>query len=159
MLAVISSRRPAPVLVAGLAGVLALAGCGSGDDSTSSSAGSSPAAGFSAAVDGPDGGDVCGQLESEGATGASWGPVQAWLPRTDLLADIDGKLTPMASVPGPADVSDAWTTQQGYLQTLRLAAERLPDGGRLSDPELIALRDDVTAAQQTLTDWWFDTCR
>lgn len=155
MRSVTSSRRTAPLLVAGaLTGLLALAGCGSDDASASAPAGDS-----SPAADGPDGGDVCGRLAEEGATGASWGPVQAWLPRVDLLAEIDGKLLPMASVPGPEDVSDAWTTQQGYLQTLRLAAERLPEGGRLGDPELISPRDDVTAAQQTLTDWWFATCR
>jgi hypothetical protein len=156
--------RPLLLLAGSLTGVLLLSGCGS-DGEPAATASSSPAGG-SSSVSGDSSesepvteGDTCAQVEELGATGASWGPVQAWLPKDDLLADIQGKLEPMADVVPPADAADAWATQKEYLETLQAAAEGLPAGGRLSDPALIAPGDEVTAAQTELTDWWFATCR
>jgi hypothetical protein len=157
----VTITRTAPLLLAGL---LVLAGCGSDDDPSSaaaspSSGSSAPEAGESPGSEPVTEGDTCAQVTELGATGASWGPVQAWLPKADLLADVEGKLTAMQDdVVPPADAADAWATQKDYLETLQAAAEQLPDGGRLSDPAIIAPGDDVTAAQQQLTDWWFDTC-
>ena len=162
-----SLRAVRPVLVAGsLTGLLLLSGCGSdgvpeATASSSASTGSgSSESGDSSGSEPVTEGDTCAQVEELGATGASWGPVQAWLPKDDLLADIQAKLEPMADdVVPPADAADAWAAQKNYLETLQAAAEGLPAAGRLSDPALIAPGDEVTAAQTELTDWWFATCR
>ncbi|MGY1752624.1 hypothetical protein [Blastococcus sp. SYSU D01042] len=164
-----SSRRSASFLLAGsLAGLLVLAGCGSDDDPAAASASGASSTAESAQEspqEAPEDepiteGDTCAQAEELGATGASWGPVQAWLPKADLLAELDGKLAPMQDdVVPPGDHAEAWAAQKGYLEALQAAAEQLPEGGRLSDPALIAPADDVTAAQTELTDWWFATCR
>ena len=160
-----SLRAFRSLLVAGsLTGLLLLSGCGSDGEPTataSSSTGDNSSASGDSSESAPvTGGDTCAQVEELGATGASWGPVQAWLPKDDLLADVQAKLEPMADdVVPPADAADAWAAQKDYLQTLQAAAEALPAGGRLSDPALIAPGDQVTAAQTELTDWWFATCR
>ena len=156
---VTASRRKLPVLVAGPSlALLLLAGCGSDDEATPA-AGSSPSAEASEESTSVSGDDVCGRLEDEGATGASFGPVQAWLPKAQVLEEIDAKLTPMTAVEPPAEVAEAWGTQRDYLEKLRVAAEQLPEGGVISDPDLYGLAAEVSGDRDTLTDWWFDTCR
>jgi len=150
------ARCYAPLL---LAAVLMLSGCGS-DDAPASAA---PVAGTSSVGDSAGSGegsrgDVCATLEDQGATGAGFGPVQAWLPKDDVIEEIDAKLTPMTAVDAPDEVADAWATQQQYLEELRAAAEQLPEGGVITDPELYGLGDDLGLAQEELTDWWFHTC-
>lgn len=108
---------------------------------------------------GSAGGDVCAQLEDLGATGTSWGPVQTFLSKADRLEDVEEKLAPMQEVPAPSQVADEWAAQQDWLEELQTAGEQLPDGSRLSDPELIAPVAQLTEAQQTLTGWWFDICQ
>ncbi|NEK58021.1 hypothetical protein GCU56_09065 [Geodermatophilus sabuli] len=150
------------VVGAALSTVL-VTGCGADDtaSSASSPAASSRAssAASSAAGDEPVvEGDTCEQLRSAGANGASFGPVQALLPKADLLDWIDGKLTPLQQSDPAADVADAWATAQSYLEEYQAAAQALPDGGTVDDPALFDPGDEVEAAQQELTDWWFDTC-
>ena len=156
---VIAPRRTLPVLLAApLLAVLLLTGCAADDEATPA-AGSAPSAEASEESTTASGDDVCGRLEDEGATGASFGPVQAWLPKAEVIGEIDAKLTPMTAVEPPAEVVEAWTAQQDYLETLRAAAEQLPEGGVINDAGLYGLADEVSGAQDTLTDWWFDTCR
>lgn len=158
--AVTSSRGSASLFLTGsLAGLLLLTGCGS-DDEPASASGASSSAERAPEEQPVTEGDTCAPVEELGATGASWGPVQAWLPKADLLAELEAKLVPMQDdVVPPGGYVDAWAAQKGYLEQLQAAAEQLPEGGRLSDPALISPADEVTAAQGELTDWWFATCR
>jgi hypothetical protein len=133
---------------------LSLAGCGGGDDTEGEKA-SGAATSSSKTSGGAD--DFCQQLKDGGANGASFGPVQAFLPKDGLLADIDRQLTPMADVTPPEEIAEHWDTQKAYLEELRAAAEALPADGRLSDPALIS-SDRAKPAYTALTDYWFDTC-
>ena len=151
-------------LLAATAGVLLLAGCGSsGADmpSAESSAASSAAssAGSSPAGDEPVlEGDTCAQLREAGATGASFGPVQAALPKQDLIAAIEEKLTPLQQSDPAADVAAEWSTAQAYLEQYLAAAQAAPDGGTVTDATLFNPGPEVSDAQDALTDWWFATC-
>ena len=136
-----------------------LAGCGS-DDTTSSAAPSSSGSSSSAAEEAEPvvEGDTCEQLRAAGATGASFGPVQAALPKDDLIEVIEGKLTPLQQSDPAADVADAWATAQSYLEQYLAAAQAAPAGGTVTDAALFNPGQEVSDAQDALTDWWFATC-
>ncbi|PWW22899.1 hypothetical protein JD79_02062 [Geodermatophilus normandii] len=155
----ISTLRP---LLVTAATALVLAGCGS-DDATSSAApspGSSSSGSSSAAEEAEPvvEGDTCEQLRAAGATGASFGPVQAALPKDDLVETIQEKLTPLQRSDPAADVADAWATAQAHLEQYLAAAQAAPAGGTVTDAALFNPGQEVTDAQDALTDWWFDTC-
>jgi hypothetical protein len=155
--------RPLPSLLAVVAGTLVLTGCGS-DDPSSSAAPSSPASSSSSSGSASDDepveteGDTCAQLREAGATGASFGPVQAALPKDQLIETIQEKLTPLQQSDPAADVTDAWTTARTYLEQYLAAAQAAPDGGTVTDAALFNPGQEVADAQDALTDWWFDTC-
>ena len=146
-------------LTAATAGVLLLAGCGSsGADVPSASPSGSSTASSAAEEEPVVEGDTCEQLRAAGANGASFGPVQAALPKVDLIAAIEEKLTPLQQSDPAADVAAEWSTAQGYLEQYLAAAQAAPDGGTVTDATLFNPGSDVTDAQDALTDWWFATC-
>ena len=146
-------------LLAVTAGALLLAGCGSSGADMPSAGSSGSSATSSAAGEEPVlEGDTCAQLREAGATGASFGPVQAALPKEDLIAAIEGKLTPLQQSDPAADVAAEWSTAQGYLEQYLAAAQDAPDGGTVTDATLFNPGPEVTDAQDALTDWWFATC-
>jgi hypothetical protein len=148
--------RPLAFLPAVVAGTLVLAGCGSDDPSSSSVSASSVSASDDEPVETE--GDTCAQLREAGATGASFGPVQAALPREDLIAAIEGKLTPLQQSDPAADVAAEWSTAQAHLEQYLAAARAAPAGGTVTDAALFNPGQEVADAQEALTDWWFDTC-
>ncbi len=157
-------RPPSPLvlrpLLAATAGALLLAGCGSDPAPSAASPSASSAAPSSASAEDEPvvEGDTCEQLRAAGATGASFGPVQAALPEADLVTAIGEKLTPLRQSDPAADVAAEWSTVRTYLEQYLAAAQAAPAGGTVTDATLFNPGPEVTDAQDALTDWWFDTC-
>ncbi|MDX6232104.1 MAG: hypothetical protein QOH68_1079 [Nocardioidaceae bacterium] len=146
-------RHLVPAALLGLA--LTLAGCGGSDDGkdTSKPSGSSDKASPTAAA----GGDFCAELKSNGATGASFGPAEIYLPKDKLVKQVDGALAVMGDATPPDALAGDWKVRKDYLTGLKAAADKLPDGGTLHDPA--AAGDETTiAASKKITDYWFATC-
>jgi hypothetical protein len=143
-------RHLVPTVLLGLA--LTLAGCGGSDDSKDT-----PKASDKAAATKDAGGDFCGELKSNGATGASFGTVEIYLPKADLVEKADKALAVMGDATPPDDIAAEWKVRKDYLTKFKAAAEKLPEGGKFSDPS-VAPDDATTAASDKITDYWFDNC-
>jgi hypothetical protein len=161
-------RRPAarhalvgPALAVALA--VALVGCSSdgdaGDDTTTASTSATEPTTEEAAEDAPAGGDFCTDYEAAGGTGATVGPLQLWLPKEDLAAEIDGKLSAMGDLEAPAEVAEAWDASRTYYEDLAAAADALPAGGTITDPETYGTSEEMSDTFSQVTDWYFATCR
>ena len=143
--------------VVGLVCLLVLAGCG-GDNDEGSSASPTATATETAAGSAGSGGDVfCDATEDNGATGASFGEVQAFASKSQLAQDVAEAQKAMQGVTPPDEIVDAWQTRKQYLVKLEAAVEALPAGGRLGDPSLVSDAAVSKAAKQ-ITDFWFQEC-
>lgn len=143
-------RHLVPAALLGLA--LTLAGCGGSDDSKDTSKPSAEAGKTAEA-----GGDFCAGLKSNGASGASFGPPEIYLPKADLVERVGGALVVMGDLTPPEEIATDWKVRKDYLTDVKTAADKLPDGGTLNDPALAG--DETTnAASKAITDYWFDTC-
>ena len=144
-------RRLVPAALLALA--LTLAGCGGSGDSEGA-----PAAKPSSKADTTTaaGGDFCADLKSNGATGASFGPMAIYLPKADLIESADSALAVMGDATPPQELAADWKVRKDYLTAFKATAEKLPDGGKLSAS--VPGGDAATAASKKITDYWFDTC-
>jgi hypothetical protein len=144
-------RQLVPAALLGIA--LTLAGCGGGsDDSTDASKPSAKADTTTA-----PGGDFCADLKSNRATGASFGPMEIWQPKADLIEQADSGLAAMGDATPPQEIAAEWEVRKDYLTDFKAAAEKLPDGGKFSGGS-VAGDESTTAASKKITDYWFDTC-
>lgn len=168
-----AARRTALITRTGiaLAVAAALVACSSDDTETADPAGSSdetsseasaPADGDTDAQEAPAAGDTdafCEAYDENGGTGATVGPVQLWLPKEDLAADLSSRLTAMGDLEPPAEVSDAWAASKTYYTDLQATVDALPAGGIIDDPAVYASNPEMEESFSTVTDWYFDTCQ
>jgi hypothetical protein len=143
-------RHLVPTALLGVA--LSLAGCGGSDGDQGTDKPSDKAAATSGA-----GGDFCDDLKANGATGASFGPPQIFLPKEDLVDEVSRGLAVMGDLAPPDEIAADWTLRKDYLAKLKAAADKLPDGGTLNDPAM-APDDATNDASSKITDYWFATC-
>lgn len=145
-------RHLVPAALLGFA--LTLAGCGGGSDDAKDSKDTSSAKETTAAA----GGDFCDDLKSNGATGASFGPMEIWQPKADLIDQADSALAVMGDATPPEELATDWQARKDFLTDFKAKAEKLPDGGKFG-PESAAIDDAKNnAASKKITDYWFDTC-
>lgn len=168
-------RTDRRLLAATLATVaLLVGGCGSSDDASAdkpTAAASATSAEPSAeatteattetTTPKPEGDDFCTELEDNGASGASFSPVQTFGSKETMLKEVSGYLADMGAATPPQDLTGAWTARKRYLTRIQAAAKKLPAGGTFdatTDPSLIS---DPAAdkASKKLTDYYFDTCQ
>jgi hypothetical protein len=145
-------------LAAGLACLLMLTACGSSsDEESSTSATASPTRTPAATKAG--GNDFCAQTKANGVTGASFGELQAWLPKQKLLPDVDEAVDAMANVTPPDEIAAAWKKRKQFLTRMKAALAKLPaDGTLMSHPELVS-NPSVSKASKAITDYWFEECQ
>lgn len=148
---IVKIRHIVPTAILGL--TLTLAGCGGSDGGKDTSKPTNTAAKTTAA-----GGDFCDGLKANGATGASFGPPQIFLPKADLIEETGRGLAVMGDLTPPDEIAAEWKVRKDYLAKLKAAADKLPDGGTLNDPAL-APDDATNAASGKLTDYWFASCQ
>lgn len=154
-----------------LAVVLVLGACGPSGSSTPASPAPtssvpSPAVAPSSAgpATAPDpGAAFCLEVQANGATGASFGPVVLSYRKQQLLDDVRDKLDAMGQVRPPAEIAEAWALQKRTLLRIEAAAARLSDGQALGDASAPTdVRDlhggTIDRAQETLTDYYFAHC-
>lgn len=131
---------------------------GSVEETTeASSAPADEAAGDTDAAD--DEGTFCDAFEENGGTGATVGPLQLWLPKEDLAADLTSRLTAMGDLEAPAEVSAAWDASKTYFEDLQTTVDALPAGGIVDDPAVYSTSTEMEETFSTFTDWYFDTCQ
>ena len=165
------TARPAPLLVrsaVALALAATLVACSS-EDSGARPAGSvdettevssAPAdEGAEDTVAADDAGAFCDAYEENGGTGATVGPLQLWLPKEDLAADLTSRLTAMGDLEAPTEVSAAWDASRTYFEDLQTTVDALPAGGVVDDPAVYSTSTEMEETFSTFTDWYFDTCQ
>ena len=138
--------------------LLTLGACGGTDDEAGSSSAAKATPAETAAKTASDGDQFCEQAKANKATGASFGEVQAFLPKEGLAKEVDGALAVMRGVTPAEDIGDAWRTRKAYLTKLKAAVAKVPAGGKLADPGLVS-DPAASKASKTITDYWFDTCQ
>jgi ABC-type transport system substrate-binding protein len=145
-----TSRNLAAVLLLP-ASLALLAGC---------AAPSAPTTGSDTGTDGGDAaaasGDFCTEFESNGGNGSMLGPVQSWLPKEDLLPDVQSRVDAMGDIEPPADIATEWGVLKTYYTDLLTAVEALPDGGTLTGDA--AALGQAPDEYQAVTDYYFATC-
>ena len=119
--------------VLSLSAVLGLSGCGQGSAHT-----------------------FCSQVEANGGSGASFGPIPTFYRRTQLLADVDDKLHTMGDIVPPTEIAEPWARQKSALLDVKAAAEQLYNGESLRG---VPPHPELDQAQDTLTKYWFAHCR
>ncbi len=135
-------RHLVPAALLGLA--LTLAGCGGGSDDGKDT--SKPTA--KAETTAAPGGDFCAELKSNGATGASFGPLEIYLPKADLIERSESALAVMGDATPPDEIAADWKVRKDYLTEFNTAAEKLPEGGKFSDPCCGRRRDDQRGLEE-----------
>ncbi|MBI9115947.1 hypothetical protein [Sanguibacter suaedae] len=164
----VPARRPVsrrtlagPALAVVLAATLV--GCSSdgdsGDDATTAPASAAEPTTEQATEDAPAGGDFCTDFEAAGGSGATVGPLQLWLPKEDLGAEIDGKLGAMGDLEPPAEIVEAWDASRTYYEDISGTVDALPAGGVINDPEVYGTSEEMTDTFSQVTDWYFEICR
>jgi hypothetical protein len=142
-----------PLLSLGAACVLAFSACG-GDSDEETSGSATPAATRTAAA----GNDFCDRTNANGASGASVGELQAWLPKAKLSSEVDEALGAMQGVAPPDEIAAAWNRRKQFLTRVKAALAKLPASGTLrAHPELVS-NPAVTKASKAVTDYWFKAC-
>jgi hypothetical protein len=134
--------------------VLAFSACG-GDSDEETSGSATPAATRTAAA---AGNDFCDKTKANGASGASFGELQAWLPKAKLSSEVDEALGAMQGVAPPDEIAAAWNRRKQFLTRVKAALAKLPASGTLrAHPELVS-NPAVTRASKAVTDYWFKAC-
>ena len=138
-----------PLLSLGAACVLAFSACG-GDSDEETAGSATPAATKTTAA--ADGNDFCDKTKANGASGASFGELQAWLPKAKLSGEVDEALGAMEGVVPPDEIAAAWNRRKQFLTRVKAAL-----GTLRAHPELVS-NLSVTKASKAVTDYWFKAC-
>ncbi len=112
------------------------------------------------------GGDFCSDYEEAGGSGATVGPVQVWLGRDEVLADVRVRLGAMNAVAPPSEVEAEWNAMKSHYENIEADFEAAdPSGPTLTDSEgqpLVGKYADATSTvksdYEAVTDYYFATC-
>lgn len=106
----------------------------------------------------PEPSAFCAEFEANGGTGASIGPVQTWLPKEQLLPDVQSRVDVMADIEPPTEIAAEWAAMKTYYSDLLVAAEGLPEGGTLASVENFDALAEAPQEYEVVTDYVFASC-
>lgn len=137
--------------------IAAVAGCGSDNsESDSSTASSSQADGHSEAASGDD---FCSQFAANGGDATLVGPLAFWEPAGNVSDALDERLKAMGDIEPPEEIAEYWNDVKSFYGELKTAVDKLPEDGRLTDPDLTKKASDVLGDGKDFTEYYFANCK